>query len=123
MRCRCAGSLGFATNSQAPSARAWRALAASFCPESTKIFICGACACTRRSGAERTLVIADASHEGPLKIGLAVALAKRARAAAKAQPRALKHRDRRAQLVDVSEHVRCKEQAATLPAQAAQHGF
>src|SRR5207302_2406743 len=39
-----AGSLGLATNSQAPSARAWRAFAASFWPESTKIFMLGECA-------------------------------------------------------------------------------
>src|SRR6266404_8175511 len=77
----------------------------------------------KRSATERTLVIADAPHEGPLEGRLAVALAKRARAAAKAQPRALEHGDRRAQLLDIGEHVRCKEQGAALPAQAAQHRF
>ena len=39
-----AGSAGLAMKSQAPSARAWRALAASFWPESTKIFMRGECA-------------------------------------------------------------------------------
>src|SRR5919108_5908173 len=80
-------------------------------------------ACARCSGAERALVIAEASHEGALEARLAVALAKRARAAAKAQSRALEHRNRRAQLVHVSEHVRCEEQGAALPAQAPEHGF
>jgi hypothetical protein len=44
IRLSIAGSAGLAMNSHAPSARAWRALAASFCPESTKILIFGECA-------------------------------------------------------------------------------
>jgi len=59
-------------------------------------------ACARRSGAERKLLIADASHEGALEAPLAVALAERPRAAAKAQPGALENSDRRAQLVHVA---------------------
>jgi len=44
MRLRFSGSHGLATNSAAPSARACRAFAASFCPESTRIFTAGECA-------------------------------------------------------------------------------
>src|SRR5438552_8974295 len=189
-----AGSLGFATNSQAPSARAWRALAASFCPESTKIFMRGECAsrsaiswkpssgacgvggsprstrasgggssswrrssialvrepqaCTSKSapsandsasvisasssttsnpglasGAGCGLLVTDASHEGALQVGLAVARTQGLRRAAEAQPRALEHRDRGAEFVHVGEHVRSEEQGATLRAQALQYRF
>src|SRR5438552_13075528 len=41
---RFSGSLGLATNSAAPRVRACRALAASFWPESTRIFMVGECA-------------------------------------------------------------------------------
>src|SRR5207247_3315266 len=75
------------------------------------------------SGAGCGLLVTDASHEGALQVGLAVARAQGLRRAAEAQPRALEHRDRGAQFVDVGEHVRSEEQGAALRAQALQHRF
>src|SRR5207237_9959659 len=75
------------------------------------------------SGAAGMGLLTDASHEGALQAFLAIACAKRLRRAAKTQPRALEHRDRRAQLVDVGQYVGREEQRATLRAQALQHRF
>src|SRR5260221_4030040 len=68
-------------------------------------------------------LVTDAFHEGALEAVLAVTRAKRLRRAAKPQPRALEHRDRRAQLVDLSQYMGSEEQRAALRAQALQHRF
>src|SRR5258708_14438032 len=68
-------------------------------------------------------LVTDAFHEGALQAVLAVARAKRLRRAAKPQPRALEHRDRRAQLVDLSQYMGSEEHRAALRAQALQHRF
>src|SRR5712691_9764078 len=127
-----AGSLGLATNSQAPSARAWRAFAASFWPESTKIFILGECASRSAiswkpssgvCGAGGRFVVTDAPHERPLQLSLRVTRAKRRRRAAEADRSPVQHRDGRTELFYVGENVRSKEQRPAFSAQSAQNRF
>src|SRR5438105_5087421 len=75
------------------------------------------------SGAAAMWLLTDASHESALQAFLAITRAKRLRRAAKTQSRALEHRNRRAELVDVGQYVGSEEQRAALRAQALQHRF
>src|SRR5205814_6567675 len=67
--------------------------------------------------------VTNAFHEGAFQAFFAIARAKRLRRAAKAQPRMVEHRDRRAQLVDVGQYMGSEEQRAALRAHALQHRF
>jgi hypothetical protein len=69
------------------------------------------------------VLVTDAFHESALQAGFAVARAQLARLAVEAQPRAVQHRDRRAQLFDVGEHVRGEEERPTLAGQPPEHRF
>src|SRR5258706_13669322 len=64
-----------------------------------------------------------APHEGGFQARLAVARAELGGRAAKAHAAALEHRDRRAELLDVGEHVRGEEQRAALGVQTPQHAL
>src|SRR5947207_15399348 len=77
----------------------------------------------RGSGTDCGLVVTDAFHESALETLFSVARAERLRRAAKAQARLVEHRDRGAELVDVGQDMRGKEQSAALRAQALQHRF
>src|SRR4051812_13543483 len=77
----------------------------------------------RGSGTDCGLVVTDAFHESPLETLFSVARAERLRRPAKAQAPVVEHRYRGAELLNVGQDMRGKEQGAALRAQALQQRF